>query len=208
MTRLHFAAPLCGWLAAHGTSCIELVASVFGAVSVFLSVRQKLLAWPTAIVNVALYALIFGRAGYYSDAGLQLVYLGLSVYGWYHWRFGGADRTELPVTRARRREWVVAGGGALVLWLVLGLITSRLPHAQRPWIDAALTSTSLAAQWLMTRKVLENWLLWIAVDVIYVPLWYTAGLPLTAALYAVFLVLAVMGWVQWRRDLCAREAGA
>lgn len=206
MPDLHFAAPLCAWLAARGTSCIELVAAVVGAVSVYLSVRQRIWAWPTAIVNVGLYAWIFGRAGYYSDAGLQVVYLGLSVYGWYHWLYGGAGHTELPVTSASRRTWLLAAVATVALWLVLGSITSRLPHAQRPWIDAALTSTSLLAQWMMTRKLVENWLLWIAVDLVYVPLWWTAGLRLTAGLYLVFLGLAISGWLAWRRDLRAHRA--
>jgi nicotinamide mononucleotide transporter len=197
--------PFCRWLDTHGSSCLELVAFLFGAVSVYLSVRQRIAAWPTAIVNVGLYAYIFARHGYYSDAGLQVVYLVLSVYGWIHWLRGGDDRTPLPVTRVSRRTWIICAVIGIVVWLALGSFTSRLPDAQRPFTDAALTSTSLIAQWMMTRKLLENWLLWIAVDIVYVPLWFSAGLPLTAVLYAIFLVLAVMGFRAWRRSL--RERG-
>jgi nicotinamide mononucleotide transporter len=197
--------PFCAWLLDNGSSCLELVATVFGAVSVWLSVRQKIWSWPTAIVNVALYAYIFRAAGLYSDAGLQVVYLLLSVYGWYEWLYGGANRTVLPVSRASRRTWLVSGIVALVVWLALGTLTSRLAGAAIPWLDAALTTGSLVAQWMMTRKLLESWALWIAVDIVYVPTFISRGLPLTAALYAVFLVLAVLGLRAWRADLRARE---
>jgi nicotinamide mononucleotide transporter len=198
----------CRWLDAHGSSCLELVAFLFGAVSVYLSVRQRIAAWPTAIVNVGLYAWIFARHGYYSDAGLQVVYLALSIYGWIHWLRGGENRTALPVTRASRRTWIICAVIGVGLWLALGSFTSRLPDAQRPFTDAALTSASLIAQWMMTRKLLENWVLWIAVDIVYVPLWFSAGLPLTAVLYAIFLVLAVLGVRAWRRSLHEQQRAA
>jgi nicotinamide mononucleotide transporter len=194
-------ASLCAWLAAHGTSCLELVAFVFGAVSVYLSVRQKVWSWPTAIVNVGLYSWIFLQAGLYSDAGLQLVYLALSVYGWYHWLYGGAGHTTLRVSRATRREWLLGIGAGVVAWLLLGHFTSQLQGAAIPWLDAALTATSLVAQWMMTRKIVENWALWILADLVYVPTFLRRGLPLTAVLYAVFLVLAVLGLREWRRAL-------
>ena len=196
---------LCAWLAARGTSCLELVAFLFGATSVYLSVRQKIWSWPTAIVNVALYAWIFGTHGYYSDAGLQVVYFVLSVYGWAHWLHGGENRTVLPVSHASRRTLVVCAVVGVATWLALGFFTRTLPNAQRPFTDAALTATSLVAQWMMTRKIVENWLLWIAVDLVYIPLWLTAGLPLTALLYTIFLVLAVLGYREWKRDYRGRE---
>jgi nicotinamide mononucleotide transporter len=208
VNSLHFAAPLCAWLAAHGTSCLELVAFLTGALSVWFSVRQKIASWPTAVVNVTLYAYIFGTAGYYSDAGLQVVYLVLSIYGWVHWLHGGENRTVLAVSRATSRTWIVCAVVGVAAWIALGSFTSTLPNAQRPWIDAALTTTSLVAQWMMTRKIVESWVLWIAVDVVYIPLWLSAGLGLTAILYAVFLVLAVLGLREWHRDWASRARAA
>ena len=86
---------VCLWLEAHGSSCLELVAVIFGIVSVSLSVREHIGSWPTAIVNVSLYFVLFYRSGLYSDMGLQAIYFGLSVYGWYEWLFGGSGRTAL-----------------------------------------------------------------------------------------------------------------
>jgi nicotinamide mononucleotide transporter len=192
---------LCSWLAAHGSSCLELVAVLFGIVSVLLSVRENIWSWPTALVNVSLYFALFFRSGLYSDMGLQVVYFILSLYGWYEWLYGGTDRTALKVSRTPSRLWAILALLALVVWASLGKLTSRLPGVSLPYVDAATTTTSLAAQWMMTRKLLENWTLWIIVDMAYIAMFMFKGLYLTAANYAVYLVLAVMGYVSWKRSL-------
>lgn len=186
---------------------IEWVAAIAGAVSVYLSTRQKILSWPTAIVNVSLYTFIFYKSGLYSDMGLQVVYLLLSIYGWYHWLHGGAHRTPLRVSRASPRVWLASGAVAITFWIVLGAYTSSLPGVSLAYLDAALTTLSLVAQWMMTRKILENWLLWIVADIVYVPMYIYKGLYVTAGLYTVFLILAIMGFVQWRRSY-AEDGGA
>lgn len=185
---------------------IEWIAAVAGAVSVYLSARQNIWSWPTAIVNVSLYTFIFFRSGLFSDMGLQVVYLVLSIYGWYQWLHGGAQRTRLEVSRASARVWLVSGLAAVVFWLALARSTSTLPGVSLPYLDAGLTTLSLVAQWMMTRKILENWILWIIADIVYVPMYLYKGLQVTAGLYAVFLVLAVSGFVQWRRSHAFRRA--
>jgi nicotinamide mononucleotide transporter len=175
---------------------LEVVAAIFGVVSVWLSTREHIASWPTAIVNVALYFVVFQRAKLYADMGLQVVYLLLSIYGWYEWKFGGAGRTELPVTRTSRRQAVTLSSLAACFAAALGSLTD----AALPWVDSAAVATSLAAQWMMTRKLLENWLVWIAVDVVYVAMFVTKGLFVTAVLYAIFLVLATFGYSGWRRS--------
>jgi nicotinamide mononucleotide transporter len=187
-------------------SRLEIVAAIVGAISVFLSGRQRLLAWPTAIVNVLLYAVVFHRAKLYADMGLQVVYAILSCYGWYEWKYGGAQRTPLPVARTAARLWPLLLAIAAAVTLLVGGGLARWTDASIPYIDAALTAVSLVAQWMMTRKLLENWLVWIAVDVVYVPVFVSRGLYVTAALYAVFLGLAIAGWVAWRRDWRAHRS--
>ncbi len=184
-------------------SYLELVAVAFGIVSVYLSVRQNIWSWPTALVNVALYFLLFHKVGLYSDMGLQVIYFALSLYGWYEWLYGGAGHTELTVTRATPKVWVAVIAIGLVVWLALGQITSRIKGVALPYMDAATTTTSLVAQWMMTRKILENWAIWVAVDVVYVGMFIFKHLYLTAGLYAVFLVLAAMGYLQWKRSLAS-----
>jgi nicotinamide mononucleotide transporter len=186
-----------GWLAANW---FEVVAAITGATSVFLSARQNIWSWPTAIVNVSLYTVVFFREGLYSDTGLQVVYLVLSLYGWYQWLYGGAQHSGVRVTRASRRLFIVAAIVAVLFWGALGTLTSRLPGSSLSYLDAALTTISLLAQWMMTRKILENWILWIVADIVYVPMFIYKDLYVTAALYSVFLVLAVMGFLNWRRS--------
>jgi len=159
---------LCDWLTAHGMSCLELVAVLFGIVSVFLSVREKILSWPTALINVALYFVLFYKTGLYSDMGLQAVYFVLSLYGWYEWLYGGAGRTALTVSRTSARQWGVFVAIGVAFWAIDGKLTSRLPGVALPYVDAATATTSLIAQYMMTRKLLENWMLWILVDVVYI----------------------------------------
>ena len=185
------------WIATHW---IESVAAIAGVVSVFLSARENIWSWPTALVNVSLYTYIFHRSGLYSDMGLQVVYFGLSLYGWYQWLYGGAQHTRLHVSRASRRVWLTAGAVGVAFWLGLSSYTSTLPGVSLPRLDAGLTTMSLVAQWMMTRKILENWILWIVADLVYVPMFIYKGLYPTAAQYTVFLALAVMGLAHWRRS--------
>jgi nicotinamide mononucleotide transporter len=133
--------------------------------------------------------------------GLQVVYAVLSVYGWYEWLYGGENRTELHVTRTGPRLAALLTLIALSGSALLGTLLRHTTDAALPFMDSFLSSTSLVAQWMMTRKKLENWLVWIAVDVLYVGMFIFKGLYLTAGLYAVFLALAVRGYVDWRRSM-------
>ena len=183
----------------------EVLAVVFGIISVYLSTREHIWSWPTALVNVALYFVVFFEAKLYADMGLQVVYFGLSLYGWYEWLYGGANRTELHVSRTTRPLGVRLLIIGVVCAAVLGTILARFTDAALPYVDSVTTSTSLVAQWMMTRKILENWLVWAAVDVVYVGMFIFKHLYLTAGLYTVFFVLAVMGYVQWKRSLTQRR---
>jgi nicotinamide mononucleotide transporter len=182
-------------------SLLELFAAVIGALSVWLSVRQSIWSWPTAIVNVVLYVIVFYEAKLYADMGLQVIYAVLSVYGWYEWLYGGEGRTQLHVTRTSPRLGALLTLIALGGSIALGTLLHRVTDAALPFMDSFLSSTSLVAQWMMTRKKLENWLVWILVDVLYVGMFIFKGLYLTAGLYAVFLALAVRGYLDWRRTL-------
>src|SRR5688572_6898287 len=183
-------------------SPLEGIAAAFGVVSVFLSTRQNIWSWPTAIVNVALYTVVFYNGRLYGQMGLQTVYLVLSIYGWYQWLHGGEQKTELRVSRASPRLLGILAGLNVVAWIALAALLRRT-DAALPWLDALLTTTSLIAQWMMTRKILENWILWIVVDIVYVPMFLSQRLYATSLLYAAFLVLAVMGFVEWRRSIVA-----
>jgi nicotinamide mononucleotide transporter len=185
-------------------SLIEAVAAGFGLACVWLTVRQNLWCWPTGLVMVALYILIFFDARLYADMGLQVIYVFLQIYGWWHWLRGGPrQRDDLPVTglsAAARGVWLLV---ALAGTGLIGYATSRWTDAALPYPDAFITSLSLVAQWLMARKVWESWLAWITVDLVAVPVFASKGLYLTAGLYTLFLALAISGLIAWRKSLLA-----
>ncbi|HEY8175605.1 MAG TPA: nicotinamide riboside transporter PnuC [Gemmatimonadaceae bacterium] len=186
------------WLATHWLVVLEWTAAVITAVSVYLAARENIWNWPTAIVSVAMYIVVYLRAGLYSDAGLQVFFLVMSVYGWYQWLYGGEAHSELAVSRASRRVWFWCAIIGVAFWCLDGIVMSRLKGVAFPYIDAATTTVSLIAQWMMTRKLLENWILWIVVNMVYVPVLLIKGLYPTAALYSVLLLLAIKGLVEWR----------
>jgi len=182
----------------------EVLAVVTGIISVYLSTRENIWSWPTALVNVALYFVVFFETKLYADMGLQAVYFALSLYGWYEWLYGGENRTELHVSRTSPALGIRLAVIAIACVAVLGTILARFTDAALPYIDSATTSTSLVAQWMMTRKILENWAVWAAVDVVYIAMFLFKRLYLTAGLYSVSLVRAIMGYVQWKRSLVER----
>jgi nicotinamide mononucleotide transporter len=180
---------------------LESLAALFGVISVYLSVKQNILSWPTAIVNVGLYAFVFHASRLYADMGLQVVYIVISFYGWYEWLYGGKNRTELKVSRTARRLGSVLVAIGVASAFLLGTFLHSTTNAALPFLDSATTSTSLVAQWMMTKKLLENWVVWVAVDVVYIGMFIYKSLYVTSLLYFVFLVLSVMGYRQWKATL-------
>ena len=185
-------------------SVIEIVAALMGVISVWLTIRQHILCWPTGLVMVGLYIWIFFDAKLYSDAALQVVYVVLCSYGWYHWARGGPRESGVLVTRLASAPLVGWGVGGLLASLALGYVMSTRTDASFPYLDAITTVLSLIAQFLMTRKKLESWVFWICVDVLAIGIYAAKGLHVTALLYGLFLVLAVLGLRAWMIDLKAR----
>lgn len=183
------------WVLTYWT---EILGFATGLACVALSARRNVWNFPIGIANNLVFLVIFGSAGLYALAGLQLVYLGFAVHGWLHWARGvEKERFYVARTPARTWPWLVAAGvvGAVALWWALSTFTdSALPLA-----DAATTAGSLVAQYLLNRKRIENWYVWIVVDVAFVGLALATGLWITAVLYVVFIALCVYGLVSWRR---------
>lgn len=178
-----------------------------GLVCVWLVVREHVWNWPVGLANNVFFFALFFHSRLYADMGLQVVYLGLGIYGWWNWLRGGAGRRELPITWTTGREWLVLAvaipTGTWALREILLVLNGAAPF----W-DAFTTVLCLAAQYLLTRKRLENWFFWIAADLIYVPLYFSRELPLTAVLYGLFLGLCVAGLRLWAGTVKSKGAVA
>ncbi len=183
----------------------EALGFVTGAACVYLVVQQSIWNFPLGLANNLFFLVLFGQARLFGDAGLQIVYIVLGIHGWYQWLHGGEHRMALRIRHVSvQLSLVLAGLIPVATWgLVLVL---RQVSGAAPVPDAFTTVLSLAAQYLLNRKLLENWLVWIVADVLYIYLYITRGLHLTAVLYGVFLCLCIAGYVSWRRTLRATEA--
>jgi nicotinamide mononucleotide transporter len=194
---------------------IEAVAVVFGIACVALTVRQSLWCWPAGLVQVTLYVYVFYAARLYSDMILHVVYIGLQIYGWYHWRHGaeasspGSDaRAPLPVSMLGSRQRWLWSLAVVLIALGWGEIMARYTDATAAHADAFIAAASLWAQYLMARKKIENWVVWMVVDVVAIAVYWSRDLELTAGLYVVFLALCIAGFGSWYRSLLrTRSAG-
>lgn len=185
----------------------EVVAFITGAWCVWLTVKEHIWNWPIGIANCVFSLVVFWEAGLLADSILQVVYIILSALGWYWWLFGGKDRTTLHVDIASPKHFalaLLAGVVATLAWWPMLIYV----HDSAPLFDSFTTALSLVAQYLLTRKYLQNWSIWILVDVIYVPLYAYRHLYLMSTLYAVFLILATMGYIEWKRTYQAQIAAS
>jgi nicotinamide mononucleotide transporter len=177
-----------------------------GLVCVWLTAQRNIWNFPVGIANCALLLLLFFQARLFADAGLQILFIALGLRGWWQWASGGTRATPKPITSATPRELLLyLAASALLTGLLFWLLT--LAKGSLPIFDALITALSVVAQWLLNRKTLQNWLWWIAVDVISIPVYIHKELYLIALLYAIFLGLCLIGLASWRAEL-RRELAA
>lgn len=188
-------------------SWTEVLGFGSGALCVWLVARQHIANWPLGIANNVFFVLLFTQAGLYADAGLQVVFIALAVYGWWAWTHGGGPGSDaLPVRRTTRTEWTWLLTAGAVGTLGLTLLLDRATDSTVPFWDALTTALSLMATYGQCRKRLESWWLWIAADVVYVPLYAYKELYLTSLLYLGFMTLCVLGLRGWTRELTVRHS--
>lgn len=180
---------------------IEIIAVIAGFLCVYFTIKENILCWPTGLLQVSLYIFIFYDAKLYSDVILHIIYVAMNVYGWYYWLHGGNMRKEARVKEISRAWLTGSVIGSVLATVLLGWLMATRTDASFPYPDAFTTIFSLVAQWLMSLKRLESWYFWIAVDVVAIGVYYAKGLYLTTGLYSLFLIMAVVGLLKWRRSL-------
>jgi len=181
---------------------LEKIAVAFGLANVYLTVRQNIWCWPVGVVMVSLYIYIFFITKLYSDALLNVFFLVMQFYGWYHWTRGGVEHSKslAAVTRLTGVQWAWTAAGTAGGTAALGTVMHAFTDASLPYPDAFTTTLSVIAQFLLTRKVLENWTLWIVADIVYIGVYTVKSLYWTAGLYVIFLALCIQGYREWSRD--------
>ena len=184
---------------------LEAFGFITGAWGVWLQVRENVWNWPVQLVSSALYVVVFFQARLYSDASLNVLYIGLYLLGWYWWLRGGENRGELQIGRLTARMALLLTALALVATAGWTAFLASIADSA-PFLDAFTTVLSLIALFLTARKIFEAWHLWIFVNLVYIGLYIYKGLVLTAILYAIFAGLSVAGLVNWRRSLGLQEA--
>jgi nicotinamide mononucleotide transporter len=188
-------------IAGQVVSWLELVAAVTGVASVWLAQRMHVANWPAAMVSVLCLVFVFFGARLYADALLQAVLFFLCAYGWWRWTRDGERVDALPVLRARNLESALGLGAAALATAACAGVLIQWTDSPAPWPDAAILMFSLLAITAQAHRRLECWLVWIAVDLVAIPLYWSRGLPLTTGLYLLFLLLCIGGWLKWERRL-------
>lgn len=182
---------------------VELIGVVTGIACVWLAAKQNIWTWPIGLISVGMYVFVFYDARLYADMGLNAFYFVTSLYGWYMWLYGGKNDSERKVQRVSKKEMTVLLALGLVFTLSLGYFLDNYTDADLSYTDSATTAVSLMGYWMMAKKQLENWIVWLVVDVVYVGVYTYKDLYLTSFLYFVFLLLSIKGYLDWKKDLVA-----
>jgi len=184
------------------TTWLEIAAVVIALAMVGCNIREIHWGWPLAIVSSLMYFALFWRSRLYGDASLQIFFAVVAFWGWYQWLRGHrADGSSLRITRLTRRGLGLTVAACALLWPATGFFLKTFTDTDVPWWDAFPTAVSLVGQFLLGRKFIENWAVWIVVNVVSVGLFAYKGLWLTVGLYSVFIALSWLGWKEWQRRL-------
>jgi len=179
------------------SSWLEALAVITGLLSVWYAKKENILVYPTGIISVLIYVYICLTVKLYADMGINAFYFGMSIYGWVKWTRKTADHHHRPITWASKREWVWSVAGMVIFFIILVYILKNYTDSNVPVWDALTTAIFIIGMWLMALKKVENWLFWIAGDLISIPLYASKALVLTSIQFAIFLILAVAGYLAW-----------
>lgn len=198
---------------------IELAGTLFALIYLFLSIRENLFLWVAGFLSALFFAVLLYQSRLYADMGLQVYYLWVSIYGWIHWRSGKTKGTDesgvIPTISLKSMQWFVYIGvivliGALLYLLLktvpalLAMSASDMPDV--PMLDSIKTAGSIVATWMLARKILEHWLFWIVLDAFSTGIYLYKGLYLAAGLFIVYFVMAVVGYIRWKRNMSQQSA--
>lgn len=189
-----------GWLLVNK---IELLGAILGVLYIRFSIKQNIFTWPTGILTSALYIVVFFNSALYAAMGLQFYYVAISIYGWYYWLNGkkADNKSLLPVRRVKKKLWVQLGVISILLYFSILFVLVKFSDSDVPFMDSLTTTLSITATWMLARKYIENWVIWIFVDFASIGLYIYKSLWPTVILFVVYTVLAFFGYIEWKKDL-------
>jgi len=184
---------------------IEVLGAILGLLYIFFSIRQHILTWPTGLFTSLLYTAVFFQSGFYADMGLQVYYVAISIYGWYYWLKGNKKEEnsddQVPVTGISRRLMLKLIIFTSIIYVVILFILIRFTDSTVPIMDSMTTALSITATWMLAKKYIEHWLIWIFVDLVSAGLYIYKELWPTVVLFIVYTIMAVLGYLEWKKDL-------
>ena len=180
-------------------SAIEVAAVLLGIAYLLMAMRESLWCWYAAFLSTSLFLYLFWQVGLVMESALQIYYLAMAVYGWWHWRHGGKDTGALDISSWGPRQHLAAVAGVSIATLASGYLLSQHTQAALPYLDSFTTWGSILTTWMVARKILENWLYWLVIDGASIYLYIDRELYLTALLFVAYLVIVIFGYLRWLR---------
>jgi len=193
------------WLSAH---YIEVFGALTGILYVILEIRQSIWLWPLGLISSSVYIWVFFTSKFYADMSLQAYYVLISIYGWYWWLKGGEkkyNREALPVTGISKKLAIILAAVFILLFALIWFILVSYTDSPLPLGDAFTTALSVVATWMLARKIIEHWILWVVADLVSMALYIYKGLYPTVVLFAVYTLMAVIGYYEWRKTMLKGE---
>ncbi|NOQ27684.1 MAG: nicotinamide riboside transporter PnuC [Bacteroidales bacterium] len=182
---------------------IELLGFIFGLLYIILSIKQNIWCWPVGFITSALYIYVFFVSKFYADMGLQVYYLLVSIYGWYYWMFGARSKRQddLKISKTKLKLGIYLTIVTILLFGVISFILVNYTDSELPYWDSFTTAASFVATWMLAKKIIEHWIIWVVVDFVSLGLYIYKGLYPTVILFAVYTILAILGYLQWKKEL-------
>lgn len=186
---------------------IELSGAILGILYVLFSIRQSIYTWPTGLLTSVLYIVVFFKSALYASAGLQVYYVFISIYGWYFWLRGNntKSKSQIPVQNISHRLILKITITTLLIYISILFLLINFSDSDVPFLDSLTTSLSITATWMLARKYIEHWIIWIFIDIVSSGLYIYKNLWPTVVLYSVYTIMAIIGYAEWKKDLKAEN---
>lgn len=182
---------------------VELSGTILGLAYLWFSIKQNILTWPSGLLTSALYIYVFFVTRFYADMGLQVYYVIISIYGWWNWKNSNIkeNKRDLEVSRTGKRLWIILLVSSILIFGLISFVLVNYTDSTLPYWDAFTTSISIVATWMLAKKKIEHWLIWVVADSVSMGLYIYKGLYLTTLLFFVYTIMAIWGYYKWLEDL-------